>query len=884
MRHHLFSATPSNTLRCAILIKETSFLKPALEQHYVEPLVAKGIPAEEIVAFTLTYDEPKKVAVSTAKAYLTEDLLPALKESGAEVLYVADSTYFKVLAGVTKADPHMGYALPCKMKGYEHLQVCYGVNYQGLVYNPDLQAKIDLSIEAAAGKLTGAYQEIGQGIVHYEAYPRSVQAIAAALNDLHQHPHLTADIEGFSLRFNECGIATIAFAWDEHNGIAFACDYKEATEDSTDVYLGFSCRNDEVRQLLKQFFMSYQGTITWHNGAFDLKPIIYNLWMEGLADTRGLLRGLDVMYRGFEDTKIIAYLATNSTADAPLGLKALAHEYVGNYAKEDIKDIRRIPLDELLRYNLMDALATFYVKKKFTPIMERDNQGKLYRELMLPSQKLLTQMELTGMPMDRAKLAQVRAKLEKISAENIEMVHNSREIAMMTLLLQGQAVEKKNAKLVKKRVTTADFADLKFNPRSPLQLQHLLYELMGLPILDRTDSGQPATGNETLKKLLNHTDQETYKQIIKAIMAFLEAEKILTTFIPAFEKGLEKAPDGIIWLFGSFNIGGTVSGRLSSSDPNLQNIPANSTFGKLIKEIFRAPDGWLFCGADFNSLEDRISALTTKDPNKLKVYEDGYDGHALRAVSYWPEEMPDIDPTSVESVNAISDKKHPYYGWRQESKAPTFLLTYGGTFHGMMSNLGWTMEKSQKVEEAYHKLYAVSDAYVERRLKQACQDGYVEVAFGLRVRTPLLAQCLWNSVTMPYEAKAEGRTAGNALGQSYGLLNNRAAVDFWNKVWASPYRYDILPSALIHDAIYAVIRNDPAIMAWANKELVASMSWQELPELVHPRVKIGAALDIFWPNWSNPITLPVVASAEDIIITCKAGKAAYLEEQAKKGK
>ena len=74
----------------------------------------------------------------------------------------------------------------------------------------------------------------------------------------------------------------------------------------------------------------------------------------------------------------------------------------------------------------------------------------------------------------------------------------------------------------------------------------------------------------------------------------------------------------------------------------MQQIPANSTFGKLIKSCFAAPEGWLFVGADFNSLEDYVSALTTKDPNKLRVYTEGYDGHCLRAFSYFRDQVPDI--------------------------------------------------------------------------------------------------------------------------------------------------------------------------------------------------------------------------------------------------
>lgn len=294
-------------------------------------------------------------------------------------------------------------------------------------------------------------------------------------------------------------------------------------------------------------------------------------------------------------------------------------------------------------------------------------------------------------------------------------------------------------------------------------------------------------------------------------------------------------------------------------------------YGKLIKECFLGPAGWLFSGADFNSLEDMISALTTKDPNKLKVYTDGFDGHCLRAASYFRDELPHIDQADPKSVNTLK-KTHPEL--RQESKGPTFLLTYGGTYHGMMSNLGWPQDKAQAIEANYHKLYVVSNQYVQDRLTQANKDGFVEVAFGLRVRTPLLKQVVWGS-RIPYEAAAEGRTAGNALGQSYGLLNNRAAVAFMKKVWASPYRHDILPVALIHDAIYLLIRDRADVVEWANKHLIEEMQWQELPEIQHPTVKLGAALDLFWPNWANPVTLPNLASADAIIKVCRKAKEDY---------
>ena len=121
-------------------------------------------------------------------------------------------------------------------------------------------------------------------------------------------------------------------------------------------------------------------------------------------------------------------------------------------------------------------------------------------------------------------------------------------------------------------------------------------------------------------------------------------------------------------------------------------------------------------------------------------------------------------------------------------------------------------------------------------------------------------------------AAAEGRTAGNALGQSYGLLNNRAAVEFMQKVWTSPYRYDIKPVALIHDAIYLLMRDDVRVVEWANRELIKSMQWQELPEIKHGTVKLGAALDIFWPDGAHPTTLPNNADQATILKVCKEAK------------
>jgi DNA polymerase-1 len=139
-------------------------------------------------------------------------------------------------------------------------------------------------------------------------------------------------------------------------------------------------------------------------------------------------------------------------------------------------------------------------------------------------------------------------------------------------------------------------------------------------------------------------------RILKALLELNKVSKILDSFLPVFlNKTIPKA--NRYWLHGHFNLGGTVSGRLSSSDPNMQNLPSTgSIYAKPTKKCFSAPDDWLLVGADYNALEARIGALLTKDIAKLCVYTDGYDSHSFNAYGYWKDKMPDIQ-YSLTQVN-----------------------------------------------------------------------------------------------------------------------------------------------------------------------------------------------------------------------------------------
>jgi DNA polymerase-1 len=260
-------------------------------------------------------------------------------------------------------------------------------------------------------------------------------------------------------------------------------------------------------------------------------------------------------------------------------------------------------------------------------------------------------------------------------------------------------------------------------------------------------------------------------------------------------------------------------------------------------------------------LEDKISALLSKDPNKLAIYIDGYDGHCLRAYFYFGDRMKGIDPNNVQSINSIADK---YPELRKLSKSPTFLLTYMGTWHGLMKQFGFTKKMAKRIEDNYHELYKVNDEWVMSQIRQAGKTGYVELAFGLRLRTPILPQVVIDSDAIPYQAHKEIKTAGNALGQSYGLLNTRAGNEFMQRVWNSRYATKILPISQIHDSQYFMIENTLSCVKWVNDNLIECMEWNELEPIQHPIVKLGGQLEIYYPDWAKPIKIPNRASIQEL--------------------
>lgn len=585
MRHLIYSENQDNEYPVAILSSTIS--AKDFKAYYLDPY---GIPVDPVICLE-SFSKPgvKKTPVAEIKAFIKEQLVTVLEDCKTKYVLCSDSEYFKALTGISsKVEANLGYVLDSVFGSFK---VIYVPSVKTRFYDPAAwDTKTSKGIQAMVAYEEGTYSAPGTGILKNVSYPKTYLEIQCALADLlAKDCDLSCDIEAFSLKHYLAGIGSIAFAWDENNGIAFNVDYKPLDEKSPEGFYGKQIDNQPVKDLLRAFFKKFSRKMLYHNIAFDVTVLISDLFMEDLLDTEGLLTGMDYMLSNWECTKLISYLATNSCGGNELSLKTQSQEFAGNYAEEEIKDIRKIPLDDLLQYNLVDSCATWFAYNKNHPVMVQDEQLEIYETIFKPATLDIIQMQLTGMPLNMATVKKVKGELQKDFDSALNRIWDNKHTHELIQIRAEEWVTERNEKLVKKRVSFEDAEKLfekertyqtkersvddkkkpisiDFNPNSNPQMARLLYEQIGLPVIETTKSGAPACDGDTIKALKNHTTNESVKELLTAFEDYAAVSKILTSFIPAMESAV-KGPDGWHYLFGFFNLGGTVSGRLSSSNP-----------------------------------------------------------------------------------------------------------------------------------------------------------------------------------------------------------------------------------------------------------------------------------------------------------------------------
>lgn len=561
--NHVIFAEPQEKYKIVILVKETDLNHDGLLTHYVQPLLDlnPSLTKEDFLALPVKY-ENNKAPVKTILLPCLEELKEYILEVKAELLLVAAPEYYKKLTGKTKVATLLGAPIPAKLADFNHLN-CFNVpSFRSIFFDDKNEGKIQLALSGLAQEVNK--DSIFSNIIHHVDYPISDIGVKEVLDKLLKFPALAADIETFSLKHTKAKVATIAFAWSEHEGTAFSVDLHD--------------HQSPRLLLLLNFFNEYlgrkNGKIIFHNMNYDAKVLIHELFQAGSVHAKNaMIKGIELFTNNFEDTKLISYLATNSCAGNELSLKMLALPFTGNYglSEEEITNIKDLPLNELLEYNLKDALATFWVYKKYYPIMVQDNQENTYKEIFKPAVKNLLQMELHGMPISMDKVLEAEKRLIDIKVKHLTKLRLSPLFSKFLLIRQLNLCITSNLKWKSKVQSFKDFehaANQLLNLNSGDQIRELLYTYLDLPVIDLTDSKQPSTSTKTLKKLLNHVAEDSVEyDFIDSLIELSKVNKILEAFIPAFKDAHYDPITDCHYLFGNFNLGGTVSGRLSCSKP-----------------------------------------------------------------------------------------------------------------------------------------------------------------------------------------------------------------------------------------------------------------------------------------------------------------------------
>ena len=655
----------------ALLVKGSTN-KPYILKKYLSQL---DVLSKRFVAQNVYYPDAgtlkKKDLVAQAAYYLE-----SFDTVGIETLIVTDAKYFEYFTK-QKLEKSIGQAFACVIPNYEHLQVLPMLNSAYVDMQPH---KIPLQTKAITtinDFFNGGIQKTEE--FDFESY-RTAKIKDEAfdlLDELLKVPTLTCDIETTGLVVGPATrILSIAFATDMYNAVSIWINDDAA-----------------MLKLLKKFLYNYQGTLIFHNGLFDVKHLIYNCFMEDFSDYKGMALGINAI--NYDDTFILAYLALNSTVRPSLGLKDFAIDLLGDYA-EDVKNAKDIPQDTLLKYNAKDTAATWYVYDRYKDQIDT----RVYQEIMKPSSKVLLKMMLVGMPINLGIVSTVEKNLQSIKT-SAELILNANTHTLDAVRILKRRASQKYNDTHKTKQKTPDEIDLVFNPRSSVQLRTLLFEVMALTPEEFTPTGQPKADRKSIEVFHREAVDETDKEVLQALIDLSQVSIILSTFITAFQE-LSVEQNGQTTLHGSLVLGGAQSGRLSSREPNMQNIPSHSRFGKIIKECFVAPDGFLFAGADFAALEDRIGAILSKDKNKTKEFLEGFDGHSVRALAFFPDDLPDLDPEDVEQVNSI---ERDYPEIRQNAKPISFLKQYGGGVGKIQQVLKCSKGRAQQISDAYDELY-----------------------------------------------------------------------------------------------------------------------------------------------------------------------------------
>ena len=474
-------------------------------------------------------------------------------------------------------------------------------------------------------------------------------------------PYISFDTETTSLDYMNAELVGVSIALKPNEAFYIPINHN---------YEGVEKQLEEhfVLEALKPFLESDEIPKIGHNLKYD-RHILQNLGI----DLKGKL--LDTMLFSYVNNSTITRHNLDAVSKRYLNINPTSYEDVAGKGAKQIP-FSEVSIEVASEYASEDADISLKLYEHIEPLVQKETKlAKLYSEIEGPLIYTLGDIERNGVLIDSEKLNEQSKELE--------------------------------AKILKLEQKVQKSAGQDFILGSPKQLQEILYEKLGLPVIKKTPKGQPSTAESVLQELSMDFP------IVQDILSYRAISKLKSTYTDKLPK-MVNSNTGRVHT--SYHQAVTATGRLSSSDPNLQNIPIRSEEGRRIREAFIAPDGYKILAADYSQIELRIMAHLSRDQGLMDAFAKGQDIHQATAA--------EIFSTNIDEVTANQ---------RRSAKAINFGLIYGMSAFGLSKQLQITRAEAQNYIEQYFDRYPQVKHYMDETKQSAKKMGYVETVFGRRL-------------------------------------------------------------------------------------------------------------------------------------------------------
>ena len=492
----------------------------------------------------------------------------------------------------------------------------------------------------------------------------SQEAFHAWLERLKAAPLISFDMETDSLNYMQARIVGISFAVapGEAAYVPLTHDYAGAPQ---------QLDRNEVLAALKPILEDLTKAKLGHHLKYDSHVLAnYGIALHG--------QRFDSMLESYVLNSVATRHDMDSTAERYLGLRTIQYEEVVGKGAKQIT-FNQVDVDRAAEYSAGDADVTLQLHQAIWPQIEAVPALKsVYETIEQPLVPVLFRMERTGVLVDR----------ELLKAQ-------SSELAARMLELQSLAHRE---------------AGGPFNVDSPKQLQEILFGKLGIPVMRKTPTGQPSTAEDVLEELAANYP------LPKLILEYRGVAKLKSTYTDNLPLQINEKTGRI---HTSYHQAVAATGRLSSMDPNLQNIPIRTQEGRRIRQAFIAPAGHSIISADYSQIELRIMAHLSGDATLLRAFAEDRDVHEATAA--------EVFAVPLDAVSADQ---------RRSAKAINFGLMYGMSAFGLARQLGISRGEAQKYMDLYFERYPGVRRYMEETRRQARDAGFVETVFGRRLYLP----------------------------------------------------------------------------------------------------------------------------------------------------